>query len=142
MANYMAVSRTNYFRVTDEEKYEELVSKLWCEDEVEDLSYREKDGTLYHGFGGCGSIDYYPDSEDGVCDGDSDFDGFIAELQKILPEDEAFMLFESGYEKLRYVTGWTIVVTREHIEGMNIQRWAVNKAREILGEDFETRTDY
>lgn len=139
MANYMAVSRTNYFRVTDEEKYEKLFSGLCSEDEINDFSCKDEDGTVWHGFGCYGSIEYCDPDDD---DADYSFDGFAKGLQEILPEDEAFMLFESGYEKLRYVTGWTVVVTKDRYEYMDIQRWAVGKAKEILGEDFETQVDY
>ena len=31
MANCQTVSKTNYFRVTDEEKYKELISHLYTE---------------------------------------------------------------------------------------------------------------
>ena len=135
MANYNAVSRTNYFRVTDEEKYEKLFNSLISEDDIEDFT-EVKDGITYHGFGSYSSIDYLDENEE------YHFDLFLTELQKILPEDEAFMYFEVGYEKLRYLVGYTYVVTRNEIKGMNIDDWAKDTAKEILGEGFSTRTDY
>ena len=38
MANYTAASRTNYFRVTDEDKYSELFSNLTSEDIINDFT--------------------------------------------------------------------------------------------------------
>lgn len=135
MANYMSTSRTNYFRVTDEKRYEELFNNLCAEDNIHDFT-EEKDGVLYHGFGTYGSVEYIDEDEE------YNFDTFLKELQKILPEDEAFMYFESGYEKLRYVTGFSVVVTSKEIVSESINNWAIKKAKELLGNDFETKTEY
>lgn len=135
MANYMSTSRTNYFRVTDEKRYQELFNNLCSEDNIHDFT-EEKDGILYHGFGAYSSVEYMDEDEE------YNFDAFLAELQKILPEDEAFIYFESGFEKLRYVVGFSVVVTSKEIVSESIKGWAVKKAKELLGNDFETKTDY
>lgn len=141
MANYIGVSRTNYFRVTDEARYAELFADLSAEDVVQDFTYT-KDGVTYHGFGAFASIDYVSErDEDGEAE-EWDFEVFLAELQKILPDDEAFMYFESGYEKLRYVSGFTIVVTAREIRSMALDTWAKAAAKELLGEGFNTVTEY
>lgn len=137
MANYMAVSRTNYFRVTDEEKYNELFGMLSSEDDIEDFTETDQYGTIWHGFGTYGDVEYYDEEQD-----EYDFDEWVSRLQKILPDDEAFILESSGYEKLRYVTGWVMVVTSKEIVSMSCDEWAKNKAKELLGKDFETRTEY
>ena len=134
MANYLATARTNYFRVTNEEKYQELFSKLVSEDEIEDFT-EVKDGITYHGFGAYAPIEYFDNDE-------YDFDMFIEELQKILPEDEAFMYFEVGSEKIRYLVGYACVVTHNEIKEMNLDSWAKNTAKNLLGEDFKTKTEY
>ena len=134
MANYLATARTNYFRVTDEGKYQELFSKLVSEDDIEDFT-EIKDGITYHGFGAYAPIEYLNNDE-------YEFDMFIEELQKILPENEAFMYFEVGYEKLRFLVGYACVVTHNEIKEMNLDSWAKNTARNLLGEDFKTKTDY
>jgi hypothetical protein len=135
MANYMAAARTNYFRVINEKRYQELFNKLIAEDSIEDFTY-ETDGVLYHGFGSYASIDYLTEDEE------YDFDEFLLELQKILPEDEAFIYMEAGHEKLRYVTGDVIIVTRKEIVFENSASWAVKKAKELLGEHFNTKVTY
>ena len=137
MANYMAVTRTNYFRVTDEDRYKELFEKLTSEDDIEDFTKRTEDGVILHGFGCYGDVEYYDDDAD-----EYDFDEWLSKLQEIIPDDEAFILESSGYEKLRYVTGWVVVVTRKEIASMSCDSWAKKKAKELLGEDFETQTDY
>ena len=56
MANYMATARTNYFRVTDENRYSELFDKLCCEDYIDDFT-ENKDGIIYNGLGEYRTID-------------------------------------------------------------------------------------
>lgn len=51
MANYECTYRTNYFCVTDEEKYKKLISKI-SGDYFEDFT--EDDTPDLHGFGGYG----------------------------------------------------------------------------------------
>lgn len=127
MANYYATSRTNYFRVTDEEKYQEIFSKLSSEAGIEDFSETKDDGSIIHGFGSYSNIAFENEDDDG------NFSDTLSELQKILPEDEAFIYLESGYEKLRYVTGFYIIVTKDRISSGDIHTHAIEKAREMLG---------
>lgn len=140
MSNYNAATRTNYFRVTDEEKYKELFNHLVSEDDVYDFS-KEKDGILYHGFGSYGSIDYIsPESDDE--DPDYDFDQFLEELQKILPKDEAFIYMESGHEKLRYVNGFALICTKDEIRSVDLSVYVLREAKKMLGNEFETQIEY
>lgn len=148
MANYRATARTNYFRVTDEEKWQKLFNGLCCEGEIYDFT-EERDGIKYHGFGAYDSIDYMfkvhiegETEEDSYDDYDYDWDKFITELKKILPDDEAFIYMESGYEKLRYVTGFVLVVTNKETKSMSLDNWAKEQAKLLLGNDFETKTEY
>lgn len=132
MANYYGWTKTNYFRVTDENAYEKLFSGLRaCDAELHDFTKTEN-GIIYHGFGAEGSIDYYlePDEEDA----EPSFDLFTENLQKILPEDEAFILIETGHEKLRYLTGFAIVVTKTKITSCELENWAHNTAFDIVKE--------
>ena len=137
MANYMAVTRTNYFRVTDEDRYKELFEMLISEDDIQDFTKRTEDGVILHGFGCYGDVECYDEENDEYY-----FDEWLSKLQEIIPDDEAFILESSGYEKLRYVTGWVVVVTRKEIASTSCDSWAKKKAKELLGEDFETQTDY
>ena len=136
MANYYATARTNYFRVTDENKYTKLFTGLTSECTVEDFS-KEVDGVLYHGFGSYDTIAYWDEEKE-----EFNFDLFLEQLQKILPDDEAFIYMEAGYEKLRYVNGFCIVVTNKEIKTMYLDEWAKMEAKSLLGENFTTQTDY
>ncbi len=132
MADYLAMARTNYFRVTDEERYQELFKHLVVNGEIKDFT-EERDGVIYHGFGAYGSIDYQVDLENE--ESELDFDYFVKELQKILPEDEAFVYQESGYEKLHYGDGCAIVVTSKDVREKCLSSWVENTMKELLGED-------
>ena len=139
MANYCCSARTNYFRVTDEKRYLELLNTL-ASDEGEVFAFDEKseDGTPTHAFGAYGVIYCYHDGNE-----EDDFDWFISELQKILPDDEAFIFFEAGHEKLNYVNGYTTIVTRSNIENISLEGEAIETAKKLLGnETFETKTSY
>ena len=130
MAMYECATRTNHFRVTDEDRYKELFNNLDSDYGIEDFSV-EKDGVIYHSFGAYSSI-YYADENNQ----EIDFDYFLDELQKIIPSNEAFILTEAGHEKLRYISALTIIVTKKEIitEDMNV--WAYAKAKELVGNEF------
>lgn len=146
MSDYYAYTRTNYFRVTDEKRYAELYSRLVGESGgyVQDFS-EVKNGIQYHGFGaedGISAIpmDIDPDVDE---DFDYDFDGFLRELQKILPDDEAFIFTEVGHEKLCYLVGYSIVVTNSDIKTVDIERGAIEMACQMLNNDeFRTKMNY
>ena len=142
MSQYYGNTRTNYFRVTDESKYNELFSHLICDgDDISDFTKVDKDGIIWHGFGGYGTIDFIENSHDD--DMDYNFDLFIKELQKILPEDEAFIMFESGHEKLCYVIGYALVVTKNDCKHIELRDWAAETAKEMLNNPkFRTITEY
>jgi len=143
MANSHEVARTNYFRVTDETRYAELFKNLvGGDDGVKDFT-KEEDGVILHGFGAYGSVDYLTSSQEDEDDGNFNFDHFLSELQKILPEDEAFVYMESGHEKLRYLTGLAIIATSKEIRSVDLLQQAMSAAREMLGnESFCTQLEY
>lgn len=128
MANYLAVSRTNYFRVTDEKRYQDLFEHLVAGSEIEDFT-RTRDGILYHGFGAYSSIDWQQKE-----DSDCDFDYFLRELQKILPHDEAFIYKEVGHEKLRDLGGYAFVVTSKEIKDISLYQWTKCTVEELFGK--------
>lgn len=142
MANYACASRTNYFRVTDEDAYAKLFENLRSEFGVEDFTETDKDGVVWHGFGSYSTIDYVEPCEDEDEDNDPDFNLFAKQLQEILPENEAFVLLEVGNEKLRYVTGYATIITKNNIRFIDLTETARNECKKLLGSDFETKMEY
>lgn len=139
MANYCCSARTNYFSVTDEKRYLELLSTLTSDEgEVFAFDGKSEDDTPTHAFGAYGVICCYHDGNE-----DDNFKWFISELQKILPDNEAFILFETGHEKLNYVSGYATIVTHSNIENISLEGEAIEVAKELLkNETFETKTSY
>ena len=136
MANCQTVSKTNYFRVTDEEKYKELISHLYTDsgDPVDYFSYIDANGISRFGFGAYGTISYAENSEE---EEERSIDKFLAKIQEILPEDESFILFEVGNEKLRSVFGYAVVCTQDKIETIDLESCAAVMAGDMLGiENF------
>ena len=139
MANYICSSRTNYFRVTDEVRYKELFDQLYGECDIYDFTTDpDENGVIWHGFGSY-SAPCFGDPEE--ADGDS-FEDFLVELQKVLPDDEAFIYQEAGNEKLRYVIGCYIVCTNKAIIYGDTTRAAIDAAKKLLGGGFRTQMEY
>lgn len=142
MANYVCTSRTNYFRVTNENAYAELFENLCSEDDIEDFTETDKDGVVWHGFGSYGTIDYIEPCEDENDYNEPDFDLFAKRLQNILPENEAFVLLEVGSEKLRYVTGYATIITKNDFRSISLTEMARTECKNLLGSSFETKMEY
>ena len=121
MANYYASTRTNYFRVKDEEEFRKFMAHVsGTEDRVELWEEKDKNGNTVFGFGTLGGIagvtDYHNDSEDDGEDSEADFDAFLNALQTFVADDDAIIILESGHEKLRYVVGSAYIITRDHCD--------------------------
>lgn len=140
MANTNTVTRTNYFRVTDEEKYQELFKELISEDTIHDFT-ETANGTVLHGFGSYTSIFYCPSGENADENWYS-LDGFIEQLQKILPEGEAVIIKEISWEKLRFVDGGYHVITSNECRYIYMNDAALATARELLADETWTTQIY
>ena len=137
MSNYIAVGRTNYFRVTNEKRYNELFENISANDGKWDYSQKAPNGDILHCFACEGGLDYRePDSYD------SEIDYFISELQKILPENEAVIYTEGGHEKHRYVIGFSLVITSKTVDWLQLPELALDVAKNHLGKEFTTVMDY
>ena len=160
MANYYGNTRTNYFRVIDEVKFESIVDSICaCEDTVEYWT-QEKNGETYYAFGvndsiagicecpacnsceGCENKDLEGNGECQSCECESEYSysKMVNELQKVLHPEDAIIIVEAGYEKLRYVGGNTTIITSTGVEYKDIWNDAINKAKEMLNND-EYSTD-
>lgn len=114
---YFSRSRSNYFRVTDPNKLEELAK-------LTNSSVAEKDGRyalFYTGMRYDGAVDMYYSEE---------FDGWISihsQVQEILADDEVAVFMEIGHERLRYLTGVAVAITTEAIEILDLVDIIENK---------------
>ena len=157
MANYYGMTRSNYFRVTDPERLKKIIAATCMdEDSLELWSCESENGPLY-AFGGYGSIcglmpsfdhkaEDGPDNEKSGPEDDEnepDFDAFEEELRKIVAPDDAIIITEIGYEKLRYLTAYSIVITAKHSECVDLRESCIDTAQRLLGNpNWDTRMEY
>lgn len=140
MANYYATIRTNYFGVTDEAKFREIINSCNAEDSIH--IFEADDGTGKFGFGCNGSIYGIPPSED-EDDDENNLDVFYDALQSLLIESDAIIITEVGFEKLRYLIGTCTIITRDQIRFIDVRDKAIELAQSMLNDSsFSTRMDY
>lgn len=124
MANYEATVRSNYFHVTDEEKFQEIFEQIQKKNFGIDL-LTGPDHT--YGFGSYSDVNM----DD------------ILELQDMIPDDDCIIVMESGHEKLRYVDGIGYVITKDRMESISIMSWVQERAKELMQDpDYTTQIDY
>jgi len=146
MADYYGKTRTNYFSVTNEEKFREIIALCGATDEIKIDDEKQNDGSVKYMFYCEGVIQGLPDSESDNDAGD-DFDysheAFCKALQEILPDDDAVIITEVGSEKMRYLIGSCTVITSKDIKWIDISREAVKLAATMLDNpDFTTENEY
>lgn len=147
MANYCCAIRTNYFHVNDEEGFRGFMSGVaGCEDSVDLWEKKDLSGNTLFAFGTYGGISGVinpTEDADDEADDDAAYDAFIEGLQKFVAKDDAIILLEAGNEKLRYVIGSALVITKDGTEYFNITDTAVQIAKEKLGNpDWTTCCNY
>lgn len=141
MANYNGVFRSNYFQVTDEEKFKDIVSRM-CSGNGSVVLFTER--APYYGFGGDGSLSGVVLKDDAESDSpEADFDLMVQELQDILPADEAIIIMSAGHEKFRYVSGWASIITKDGYDYIDMTESAKEKAKKLLkNETWNTLCEY
>lgn len=133
MANYEATVRTNYFSVKDPIALKELIDSVDAEDTVSLFTHELPDGSMQYGFGCYGSLF-------GI---QGNIDTFYEALQKLVCENDAILIFEVGYEKLRYVVGCCTVITSTDMQCVDIRQQALELAAKLLNRpNYNTRLDY
>lgn len=153
MANYQGFTRTNYFRVTDAKRLKDIIAHTAVGEDRLELFTRQIGDETFYGFGCYDSISgLYPNwdtpadaasADEDDEDADAYFDLFEAELQKILAEDDAIIITEVGYEKLRYLTAYACVITKSSSACVGLQEAAVDKAKELLrNPGWDTTSEY
>lgn len=163
MANYYGNTRTNYFRVKNEKEFKEIIDLIQVsEDEIEYWT-EEKNGETYYAFGVHDSIlgvceCPYCNSCEGCefdkeerneecsscdCDGEYDYDKMCELLQTIVHPEDAIIIVESGYEKLRYVGANSTIITSKKIVHKDIWTDSINTAKTMLNnKDYQTTCSY
>jgi hypothetical protein len=97
MANYIAMARSNYFRVKDVEAFKKRFHGMQDMEVIEDSEGGV--GLMCNGESAWPS-DLWDDEKDEYVGYD-----FIEDLRTHLADGETCVLFEIGYEKMRYLVG-------------------------------------
>lgn len=148
MADYNGFTRTNYFGVTDESKFRQLMAECaGAESQVLIFEEKdEKDKTIKFGFGCYSSIVGIraPNDSDeaGEENDDCDYclDAFHSALQELVVEGDAILITEIGYEKLRYLAADCVIITCAEIRYMRLEDKALAEARTMLeNPNYSTR---
>jgi hypothetical protein len=151
MANYYCKTRTNYFSVTNEEKFKKIMASCKGTDEIEVINNEDQGKSIKYGFICEGSIDGLPDREDDAentedyteDDCDYNYDAFCKSLQELLPDDDAIIITEVGSENMRYLRGLCTVITHNDIKYLDLDRDAVKLAATMLNNPaFATKNYY
>ena len=131
MASYVCAIRTNYFRVTEEEKFRNLIDEF-LSGSCEVFRRTDVNSNKLVGFGSDENINWPEDDT-----------GFVSGLQECLAEDDSIIVLEVGHEKLRYLIGAATIITRSSIETIDLTSLAISKAAEMLGNpDYTTCCEY
>lgn len=136
MSNYICTIRTNYFHVKDPDAFRAFMGRVYGSTDFISF-WQEKDlaGQPVFGFGTHGAIgglrNAAADENDDA--DESAYDAFICGLQDHVAEDDAVILLEAGYEKLRYVSGSATIITSNDQDYLNISVLAKNRAADMLG---------
>jgi hypothetical protein len=105
MANYYASCRTNYFKVKDDEAFENAMSEI---PGVEVTTDAAGYGLLGDDPDGAGWPGWYMDDDDNEIEVD-----IYQAVAEHLVDGEVAIFMESGAEKLRYIVGFAVAVNNK-----------------------------
>ena len=146
MANYYCTTRTNYFRVVNEDAFVEFMDHVLAfEDQINVWTMTDSDGNKLYGFGCYSGIMGYFENPDDHTDDEYDhaFEEFVEGLSEHIAEGDAAIIFEIGNEKLRYVSGYATIVTKYDVETIDLTVSAAKEAAKLLkNPDWKTRCEY
>ena len=144
MANYIGFTRSNYFRVTDPEAFKKIINCVITDEDSLELWERTENGMTYYGFGAYSSISgLRHEAEDSDNDDEFEVEAVYDALAKVIAPDDAIIITEIGYEKLRYLTAYAVVITRTEAEFVELRSAALETAQRMLrSPEYDPCMDY
>ena len=145
MSTYYTWTKTNWFRVSDENKFKDILNNLSIFSETDDKiihnSYKDNDGYYHHRLMCYGELlgKYDQDNEEY-----EDIETALYKpLQELLPSNsDVFVLKYVGVEKLRSVDSGYTIVTKHDIVYNNIDRVIDKNVSELIGDDILIDFEY
>lgn len=123
MANYNGKVRTNYFKVKDSQKL-----KKFADDQGYELWERE-DGYFAFGEYDVSGIEDLEDEE-------------LKEFQDNLEDGQVVISMEIGNEKLRYLSAFATMISRDKIETIDLFSHAVEVFSEEITDEANKQINY
>ncbi len=157
MSNYYGKCRTNYFAVTDAEKFKALMAVCVAGDKVEVYEEQQEKGITRYCLLCDGIISGLPyklvegepvitlNMEETEEDLDNDISSslFHKALQDVLADGEAVIITEIGWEKMCYLQGVSLIITKTECKGVDLRDKSLELAREVLGDpEYTTKMEY
>lgn len=145
MANCYGNTRTNYFRVTDEEKFEQIINSVVCCEDTLEVWSKTVDGIKEYAFGINDSIQGVCECEHceavakneakydaDLCEGLYSYDKMCELLQTVVHPEDAIIIVETAHEKLRYVGASSTVITSKEIKHIDIWQESMEAVKNML----------
>lgn len=133
MANYCGWTRTNYFKVKDEDAFEDFMSEVYDNEgqEVSVFTKLDANGETEYAFGCESSIEGIRVKNDEE-EPEYSYDKFIRGLQEHLADGHAVIITEVGHEKLCYLAADAVIVTKFNAKNIRLDDFALKTARKML----------
>lgn len=128
MANFYTKCKTNYFRITDVEKFKEICDNICAEYNDQCFTVSSDEPCKV-----CIAFDgpfTYERRTNGKLAEDS-YEVFH-DLKEILADGESIIFTEIGWEKLKCVTAGATIVTKDDVQFVHLNAVALEKARDML----------
>ena len=140
MANYVGFTRSNYFRVTDPEAFKKIMDAVITDEDGLELWERTENGIICYGFGAYSAICGLRSEDE---DDEFEAEAVYEALSEVVAPDDAIIITEIGYEKLRYLTAYAVIITRTAVEWVDLRSNALERARRLLGNpEFNPCMEY
>lgn len=143
MATYNNFLKTNYFSVTDENKFMDICRKVKSNtgDKLEIVSITESDQNKFS-FCCYGTLIYDCEkSSNGLYN--EALEELLNELQSVVAFGDAIIIKEIGQEKLRFLNATAYIITKDDIKFIDFDDYMLSVARQQLDDvNWDTRITY
>ena len=143
MATYNNFLKTNYFSVTDENKFMDICRKVKSNtgDKLEIVSITESDQNKFS-FCCYGTPIYDCEkSRNGLYN--EALEELLNELQSVVAFGDAIIIKEIGQEKLRFLNATAYIITKDDIKFIDFDDYMLSVARQQLDDvNWDTRITY
>lgn len=150
MATPMTTTRTNYFKVTDKEKFMDIMGRVYpVEGEIE--IWQKENDSKQVAFGCYDSIIGFmkeippkaPDLEPEREIYEESYNDFTKALQSVIEDGDACIIMSAGHCKLQSVYADATIITSKEIEIVSLHEMVKDTACDMLkNREYDPQFDY